>query len=226
MKILIIEDEKSVADNIKTGLEQHKFTVDVAYTGSKGYELIKDYDYDVIILDLMLPDTKGEDLCRKLRKEKLQSFILMLTAKKQIGNIVDGLNCGADDYITKPFEFSELIARIRALLRRSSKNKGNLLTASDLKMDLDKEQVFAGEKKINLTKKEFMVLEYLLRCKGQIISRNQILEHAWDRNVDIFTNIVDTHIKNLRKKLGNCSRILETVYGSGYRILDDEKVNK
>jgi len=226
MKILIIEDEKSVADNIKTGLEQHKFTVDVAYTGSKGYELIKDYEYDVIILDLMLPDMKGEDLCRKLRKEKLESFILMLTAKKQIGNIVDGLNCGADDYLTKPFEFSELIARIRALLRRSSKNKGNLLTASDLKMNLDKEQLFAGEKEIKLTKKEFMVLEYLLRCKGQIISRNQILEHAWDRNVDIFTNIVDTHIKNLRKKLGRCNRILETVYGSGYRILNDEQVNK
>jgi DNA-binding response OmpR family regulator len=226
MKILIIEDEKLVADNIKTGLEQHKFTVDVAYTGSKGYELIKDYEYDVIILDLMLPDIQGEYLCRKLRKEKVESFILMLTAKKQIGNIVDGLNCGADDYLTKPFEFSELIARIRALLRRSSKNKGNLLTASDLKINLDKEQVYAGGKEIKLTKKEFMVLEYLLRCKGQIISRNQILEHAWDRNVDIFTNIVDTHIKNLRKKLGRCSRILETVYGSGYRILDDEQVNK
>lgn len=226
MKILIIEDEKSVADNIKTGLEQHKFTVDVAYTGSKGYELIKDYDYDVIILDLMLPDMEGEYLCRKLRKEKVESFILMLTAKKQIGNIVDGLNCGADDYLTKPFEFSELIARIRALLRRSSKNKENMLTVSDIKMDLDKEQVFAGGKEINLTKKEFMILEYLLRCKGQLISRNQILEHAWDRNVDIFTNIVDTHIKNLRKKLGKYSRFLETVYGSGYRILDDEKVNK
>ena len=226
MKILIIEDEKLVADNIKTGLEQHKFTVDVAYTGSEGYELIEDYDYDIIILDLMLPDMEGEYLCRKLRKEKVESFILMLTAKKQIGNIVDGLNCGADDYLTKPFEFSELIARIRALLRRSSKNKENMLTVSDIKMDLDKEQVFAGEKKINLTKKEFMILEYLLRCKGQLISRNQILEHAWDRNVDIFTNIVDTHIKNLRKKLGKYSRILETVYGSGYRILDDEKVNK
>lgn len=226
MKILIIEDEKLVADNIKTGLEHHRFTVDVAYTGGDGCRLIDDYEYDVIILDLMLPDIKGEDLCRKLRKEKVQSFILMLTAKKQIGNIVDGLNCGADDYLTKPFEFSELIARIRALLRRSSENKENVLAASDLKMDLEKEQVSAGGKEIKLTKKEFMVLEYLLRCKGQLITRNQILEHAWDRNVDIFTNIVDTHIKNLRKKLGKYSRILETVYGSGYRILDDEKVNK
>ena len=126
----------------------------------------------------------------------------MLTAKKQLGNIIDGLNIGADDYITKPFEFTELLARIRALIRRSSKNKDNLLSYREIKLDLDKEQVFIGDKEIVLTKKEFMILEYLLRHKGQLISRNQLLEHAWDMNVDIFTNIVDTHIKNLRKKLG------------------------
>jgi DNA-binding response OmpR family regulator len=222
MKILIIEDEKSVADNLKMGLEQHKFNTDVAYSGQEGYRLIEDYSYDIIILDLMLPDMAGEDLCRKLRQEKVQSFILMLTAKKQIGNIVEGLNCGADDYLTKPFEFSELLARIRALLRRSSKNKDNMLGSFDLKLDLDREQVFAGSREIKLTKKEFMILEYLLRYKGQLVSRNQILEHAWDRNVDIFTNIVDTHIKNLRKKLGKSGRLIKTVYGSGYRVLDDE----
>jgi len=226
MKILVIEDEKSVADNIKIGLEQHKFIVDAVYTGSEGYKLIKDYDYDIIVLDLMLPDMAGEDLCRRLRKDKVESFILMLTAKKQIGNIINGLNCGADDYLTKPFEFSELLARIRALLRRSSKNKENVLGTFDLRMNLDKEQVFIEKKEIKLTKKEFMILEYLLRCKGQLVSRNQILEHAWDRNVDIFTNIVDTHIKNLRRKLGKYSRLLKTVYGSGYRILDDEKVSR
>lgn len=225
MKILVIEDEKSVADNLKLGLEQHKYMVDVAYTGEYGYHLVEDYNYDIIILDLMLPDTSGEDLCRKLRQEKVQSFILMLTAKKQIGNIVEGLNCGADDYLTKPFEFSELLARIRALLRRTSKNKENILNISNLKMDLDREQVFVGEKEIKLTKKEFMILEYLLRCEGQLVSRNQILEHAWDRNVDIFTNIVDTHIKNLRRKLGKSGRFIKTIYGSGYRILDDERIN-
>lgn len=225
MKILVIEDEKSVADNLKLGLEQHKYMVDVAYTGEYGYHLVEDYNYDIIILDLMLPDMAGEDLCRKLRQEKVQSFILMLTAKKQIGNIVEGLNCGADDYLTKPFEFSELLARIRALLRRTSKNKENILNISNLKMDLDREQVFVGEKEIKLTKKEFMILEYLLRCEGQLVSRNQILEHAWDRNVDIFTNIVDTHIKNLRRKLGKSGRFIKTIYGSGYRILDDERIN-
>jgi len=221
MKILIIEDEKSVADNIKLGLEQHRFTVDVAYSGQEGYGLIGDYDYDIIILDLMLPDMAGEDLCRKIRQEKINNYILMLTAKKQIENIVNGLNCGADDYLKKPFEFSELLARIRALLRRSSRNKENIMGTFDLKIDLGREQVFTGGREAKLTKKEYMILEYLLRHKGQLVSRNQILEHAWDRNVDIFTNIVDTHIKNLRRKLGKSGRLIETVYGSGYRIMDD-----
>jgi len=221
MKILIIEDEKQIADNLKEGLEQHRFSVDVAYTGKEGYKLINDFNYDVIILDLMLPDMQGEELCRKLRQEKNETSIIMLTAKKQLGNIIDGLNWGADDYITKPFEFLELLARIRALMRRSSKNKENLFSYREIKLDLDKEQVFVGDKEICLTKKEFMILEYLLRHKSQLISRNQLLEHAWDRNVDIFTNIVDTHIKNLRKKLGKYGNYIITIYGSGYRIPDE-----
>jgi DNA-binding response OmpR family regulator len=224
MKILIVEDEKIVADNIKMGLEQHKFTVDVAYNGQEGLELVRNYDYDIIILDLMLPDIPGEQLCVRIRKEKIDSFILMLTAKKQIVNIVEGLNCGADDYLTKPFEFTELLARLRALLRRKSKDKENMLTAFEIKIDVDGEKVFTGEKEVKLTKKEFMILEYLLRHKGQVISRNQVLEHAWDRNVDIFTNIVDTHIKNIRKKLGKQGRYIETIYGSGYRVQDDSDV--
>ncbi|MBU2563114.1 MAG: response regulator transcription factor [Actinobacteria bacterium] len=222
MKLLIIEDEKQVADNLKEGLEQHRFSVDVAYNGEEGYYLTQEYDYDIIILDLMLPDIDGEDLCRKLRNDKNQSFILMLTAKKQLNNIIKGLDCGADDYLTKPFEFSELLARIKALLRRSSKQKNNILQTFDISMDIEKEKVSIGGREVQLTKKEYMILEYLLRNKGQLISRNQILEHAWDRNVDIFTNIVDTHIKNLRKKLGKSGRLIKTVYGSGYRVLDDE----
>ncbi len=222
MKILIIEDEKSVADNLKLGLEQHRFIADVAYNGNEGYSLIKEFDYDIVILDLMLPDVSGEELCRRIRKEKVKSFVLMLTAKKQIENIVEGLNCGADDYLTKPFEFSELIARLKALLRRTSKNKDNIIKSFDIKVDIERGQAFAGSKEVMLTKKEFMILEYLLRFKGQLLTRNQILEHAWDRNVDIFTNIVDTHIKNLRKKLGKSGKIIKTLYGSGYRIEDDE----
>ena len=218
MKLLIIEDEKQVADNLKEGLEQHNYTVDIAYNGKEGQQLALEYEYDIIILDLMLPDIDGEDLCRKLRDEGNKSFILMLTAKKQLDNIITGLDCGADDYLTKPFEFSELLARIRALLRRSSEHKSNILSVSDITLDTEKEEVMAGCREVLLTRKEYMILEYLLRNKGQLISRNQLLEHAWDRNVDIFTNVVDTHIKNLRKKLGKSGSIIKTIYGSGYRI--------
>jgi DNA-binding response OmpR family regulator len=222
MKILIIEDEKAVADNLKAGLKQHRFIAEVTYSGQEGYDMIKNYDYDIIILDLMLPDMRGEDLCRKIRKERVNSFIIMLTAKKQVENIVEGLNCGADDYLTKPFEFSELLARLRALLRRTSGDKENILEISDVKVYMNREQVFKGNSEIKLTKKEFMILEYLLRHRGQLMSRNQILEHAWDRNVDIFTNIIDTHIKNIRRKLGKSGMLIETVYGSGYRMVDDD----
>ena len=222
MKILVIEDERQVADDLKEGLEQHRFSVDVAYNGEEGYYLTQEYDYDIIILDLMLPDMDGEDLCKRLRDEGNQSFILMLTAKKQLENIVGGLDLGADDYLTKPFEFSELLARIRALLRRSSKDKRNILTVLDIEIDAEKEKVSVHDREVQLTKKEYMILEYLLRNKGLIISRNQLLEHAWDRNVNIFTNVVDTHIKNLRKKLGKSGDVFKTIYGSGYRILDEE----
>lgn len=222
MKILIIEDEKQVADNLKEGLEQHRLSVDVAYIGKDGYNLSQEYDYDIIILDLMLPDMDGEDLCRRLRDDGNKSFIIMLTAKKQLDNIVNGLDCGADDYLTKPFELSELLARIRALLRRTSKHKQNILKAADITLDIEKEKVKVRGDEVQLTKKEYMILEYLLRNRGQLIGRNQLLEHAWDRNVDIFTNVVDTHIKNLRKKLGKSGNIIKTIYGSGYRVPDDE----
>jgi len=218
MKLLIIEDEKQVADNLKEGLEQYNYTTDIAYGGREGQHLAREYEYDIIILDLMLPDIDGEDLCRKLRDEGNKSFILMLTAKKQLDDIITGLDCGADDYLTKPFELSELLARIRALLRRSLKHKSNILSVSGIILDTGKEEVSVSNREVQLTKKEYMILEYLLRNKGQLISRNQLLEHAWDRNVDIFTNVVDTHIKNLRKKLGKSGNIIKTIYGSGYRI--------
>ena len=222
MKILIIEDEKLIADSLKKGLEYHKFSVDVAYNGKDGYFLTQQFEYDVIILDLMLPDIQGEEICKMLRKDNNNAYILMLTAKKQVNDIVNGLNYGADDYLTKPFEFSVLLARIRALLRRNSKHKENILCASDIKLYIDKEKVTVGLGEIKLTKKEFMILEYLLRNKGQVLSRNQILEHVWDRNVDIFTNIVDTHIKNLRNKLGKSGTLIESIYGSGYRIEENK----
>ena len=223
MKILIIEDEKSLADGLKKGLQYHNFCVDVTYSGEDGYLLTQQFEYDIILLDLILPDIKGEEICKKIRREKNNTYILMLTAKKETDDIVNGLNCGADDYLTKPFKFSELLARIRALIRRNSKNKENILHSFNIKLYLDGERVEVGSKDVRLTKKEFMILEYLLREKGSVLSRNQILEHAWDRNVNTFTNVVDTHIKNLRKKLGRSGFKVETVFGSGYRIKDDDK---
>ena len=218
MKILVIEDEKLIADILKKGLEYHKFSVDVAYNGIDGYSLTQQFEYDVVLLDLMLPDISGEEVCRKIRQDKNNVFILMLTAKKQSENIVSGLNYGADDYLTKPFEFSVLLARIRALLRRASDKKENILEILNIRLFIDQEKVEVDSKEIELTKKEYMILEYLMRNRGQLLSRNQILEHAWDRNVDIFSNIVNTHIKNLRKKIGENGDVIETVYGSGYRI--------
>jgi len=220
MKILVIEDEKLIADILKKGLEYHKFSVDVSYSGNDGYLLTQQFEYDVVILDLMLPDISGEEVCRKIRQDKNNVFILMLTAKKQSEDIVSGLNYGADDYLTKPFEFSVLLARIWALLRRTSEKKENILEILNIRLFIDQEKVEIDSKEIELTKKEYMILEYLMRNKGQLLSRNQILEHAWDRNADIFSNIVNTHIKNLRKKIGKNGNIIETVYGSGYRIND------
>ncbi|MEI7615216.1 MAG: response regulator transcription factor [Actinomycetota bacterium] len=218
MKILVIEDEKLIADILKKGLEYHKFSVDIAYCGNDGYLLTQQFEYDVVILDLMLPDISGEEVCRKIRQDKNNVYILMLTAKKMPEDIVNGLNYGADDFLTKPFEFSVLLARIRALLRRTSEQKENILEILNIRLFIDQEKVEVDSKEIELTKKEYMILEYLMRNKNQLLSRNQILEHAWDRNADIFSNIVNTHIKNLRKKIGKNGNIIETVYGSGYRI--------
>ena len=218
MKILVIEDEKLIADILKKGLEYHKFSVDIAYCGNDGYLLTQQFEYDLVILDLMLPDISGEEVCKKIRQDKNNVFILMLTAKKLPEDIVNGLNFGADDFLTKPFEFSVLLARIRALLRRTSEQKENILEILNIRLFIDQEKVEVDSKEIELTKKEYMILEYLMRNKNQLLSRNQILEHAWDRNADIFSNIVNTHIKNLRKKIGKNGNIIETVYGSGYRI--------
>lgn len=222
MRILVIEDEKLIANAIKKGLENNNFAVDVAFDGKEGLSLARDNEYDLVILDLMLPAINGEDICKILRKEGNNTYILMLTAKDSLINKINGLSIGADDYLTKPFEFDELVARAKAILRRKGPIKNNILKISDITLDLDRYFAKRGEKELKLTRTEFMLLEYFIRNKNIILTRNQILEHVWDMNVDMFTNVVDAHIKNLRKKLGWSKEdsLIKTLYGVGYKLIE------
>lgn len=222
MRILVIEDERLIANAIKKGLENNNFAVDVAFDGEEGLSLVRDNEYDLVILDLMLPIISGEDICKILRKEGNNTYVLMLTAKDSLINKINGLSIGADDYLTKPFEFDELVARAKAILRRKGPIKGNILKISDIILDLDRYIVKRGGKELKLTRTEFMLLEYFIRNKNIVLTRNQILEHVWDMNVDMFTNVVDAHIKNLRKKLGWSKEdsLIKTLYGVGYKLIE------
>ncbi len=185
MRILVVEDEHRIANTIKKGLEQERYAVDVAYSGSDGFDLASSEDYDCIILDLMLPEMDGMTICRELRKNKIHTPIIMLTAKGQIHDKVQGLDCGADDYLTKPFSFEELLARIRALTRRPRIALASTITIGDLFLDPISFQVRYGEKEIKLTSKEFSLLEYLMRNSNKILTKDQIIGHVWDYNADI-----------------------------------------
>jgi len=222
MRILIIEDEHRIAQSIKKGLEQEMFAADIAYTGTDGYDLASVEDYDLIILDIMLPGMDGLEVCEKLRKEKIHSPILMLTAKSQIQDKVAGLDLGADDYLTKPFSFEELLARIRALTRRPKKTVGTKLIVDDLCLEPQRFDVIREGKKISLSNKEFALLEYLMRNAGTILSKDQIISHVWNYDADILPNTVEVYIRNLRKKIDlpfkNKKPLLQTVRGFGYRI--------
>ena len=222
MRILIIEDEHRIAQSIKKGLEQEMFAADIAYTGTDGYDLASVEDYDLIILDIMLPGMDGLEVCEKLRKEKIHSPILMLTAKSQIQDKVAGLDLGADDYLTKPFSFEELLARIRALTRRPKKTVGTKLIVDDLCLEPQRFDVIREGKKISLSNKEFALLEYLMRNAGTILSKDQIISHVWNYDADILPNTVEVYIRNLRKKIDlpfkNKKPLIHTVRGFGYRI--------
>ena len=222
MRILIIEDEHRIAQSIKKGLEQEMFAADIAYTGTDGYDLASVEDYDLIILDIMLPGMDGLEVCEKLRKEKIHSPILMLTAKSQIQDKVAGLDLGADDYLTKPFSFEELLARIRALTRRPKKTVGTKLIVDDLCLEPQRFDVIREGKNISLSNKEFALLEYLMRNAGTILSKDQIISHVWNYDADILPNTVEVYIRNLRKKIDlpfkNKKPLLQTVRGFGYRI--------
>jgi len=228
MRILIIEDEHKIANSLKKGLEQENFAVDVAYDGIEGYDLAVTEDYRTIILDLMLPGMDGNTICKKLRAEKIHTPILMLTAKGELQDKVTGLNQGADDYLTKPFAFEELLARVRALTRRPKNNLPVILTYADLSLDTQTFEVKRQNKKINLSKKEFGLLEYLLRHKEIILSKDQIISHLWDYEADVLPNTVEVYIGYLRNKIDRPFKhqkpLIQTVRGFGYKISNELQI--
>ena len=222
MRILIVEDEHRIANSIKKGLEQEHFAVDVAYSGSDGWDLAEGEEYDLIILDLMLPGMDGLEICRKLRRAGINTPVLMLTAKGQVQDRVTGLDTGADDYVTKPFAFEELLARMRALTRRPKVTLDPVLTTDDLSLDTKSYEVKRGIHLIKLTAKEFSLLEYLLRNSGNILAKEQIISHVWNYDADILPNTVEVNIRNLRNKIDRPFKgkkaLIATVRGFGYKV--------
>lgn len=222
MRILVVEDEHKIANSIKKGLEQEAYAVDVAYNGTDGYDLAATEDYDAIILDLLLPGMDGVTICKKLRADKMHTPILMLTAKGQLSDKVEGLNAGADDYLVKPFAFEELLARLRALTRRPKNNLGSVLSYVDLTLNTQTYEVKRGSQVIALSKKEFALLEYLLRHPEIVITKEQLISHVWDYEADILPNTVEVYIKYLRNKVDqpfkNKPALIQTVRGFGYKL--------
>ena len=221
MRILIVEDEKVLAETLKKGLEKAGYVVDYLTDGEVAERRIALYhkEYDLVILDWMLPSKDGLQICKDIRGLKIKIPILMLTAKVETGDKISALNCGADDYLTKPFSFEELEARIRALLRRPVQTVNTVLEVKGMKLDALRRAVSVDDREVKLTAKEFSLLEYLMRNAGMVVSRDQILDHLWGFDFDSFTNVVDVHMKNLRTKLeGRGYSAIETVRGVGYRI--------
>lgn len=226
--ILLVEDEKKLADTIQAGLGEHDYEVTIAYNGLDGKKMFLDNAYDLIILDINLPFINGYELCKLIRETDERVPIILLTAMNFTDNKIEGFELGADDYITKPFEFRELIARIKALLRRSDlrvdAEEEKLLQIADLEMNLDNKEVRRGEKKIMLTAKEFQLLEYLLRNKEKVVSRADIAKNVWEIDFDTQTNVIDVYVNFLRKKLDKDfePKLIHTQVGMGYILKVDE----
>ena len=220
MRVLLIEDDVTIARLLKEGLEDESYAVDVANDGSEGYRTAVADDYDVIILDIMLPGMNGYEVCRALRNDGNKTPILMLTARDTERDIVEGLDTGADDYLAKPFSFDVLLARIRALLRRPNEKLEEILQVGDLKLDPSSKKVTRASQEINLTAKEYGVLEYLMRNKGKVLSKEQIISHVWDFDADVLPNNVELFIMFLRQKIDNPfkSKLIHTVSGFGYKL--------
>lgn len=222
MRILIVEDEKGIANFLKEGLEEEYFAVDVAYDGTSGLEMALTNEYDLLLVDWMLPGISGIEVVRQVRKEKPRVPIIFLTARDTVQDVVFGLEVGANDYIRKPFEFEELLARIRVQLR-TKEGETSVLTLGDLELNLNTHQVFRNGEEVNLTPREFALLEFLIRNKGKVCTRTRIIEHVWDIHFDSDTSIIDVYINALRKKLnaGGKKNLIHTVRGIGYIAKED-----
>lgn len=222
MRILIVEDEHRIAHALQKGLEQERYAVDVSYTGTEGYDLAFSEDYDLIILDIMIPEMNGIEVCSKLRQKKIHTPILLLTAKGRIEDKVKGLDAGADDYLTKPFSFEELLARVRALVRRKGTEVQSTLALDDLTMNKQKFEVKRGDVTLQLTNKEYSLLEFLMSKKGIIVTKDQIIQHVWNFDSDILPNTVEVYIKKLRDKVDesfpNKKQLIKTVRGVRLQI--------
>ncbi|WP_436761915.1 response regulator transcription factor [Streptosporangium sp. V21-05] len=217
MRVLIAEDERVLADIVATGLRRETMAVDVVYDGDAALERAAVNDYDVIVLDRDLPVLHGDEVCRRLVAGRVPARIIMLTAAGDLGSKVEGLSIGADDYLTKPFDFPELVARLRALARRSSRSVPPVLSRAGITLDPGRREVFRDGRYVALSPKEFAVLEILMRADGGLVSAEDLLEKAWDENISYFTNSVRVTVMTLRKKLG-APPVVETVTGSGYRL--------
>jgi len=223
MRILLVEDNLRLSQTIAKGLREQSFAVDVAFDGENALYEAEINDYDLIVLDVMIPAPDGFEVCRRLRERKIQTPILMLTARDATEDKITGLDTGADDYLTKPFEFGELLARIRAILRRrTGAIVQSKIEVSDLVIDTNSQRVWRGGLEISLTTKEYTLLEFMAREKGRVLGRAEIAEHCWDENFDAFSNTIDVYIKRLRAKIDNgfALKLIHTRRGAGY-ILDD-----
>lgn len=220
MRILVVEDEARLADLLQRGLNEEGHAVDVATDGEDALDWIDAGDYDAIVLDIMLPGIDGLDVCRSLRRQRVRAPILLLTARDSIADRVTGLDAGADDYLVKPFAFTELTARLRALARRPPETHDPVLTAGDLRLDPAERRVWRGGEEIPLPNKEFRILEYLMRHPNRVLTRPMIAEHVWDYDFPNATNVIDVHMRLLRRQLRDPypGGLIETVRGAGYRI--------
>ncbi len=220
MRILVVEDDPEIGQFLKHNLEAHAFSVDWEMDGARGSYLARTNDYDLVILDFGLPNKDGGVICAELRASKKHAPIIMLTVQSAIDTKIQLLNAGADDYLTKPFSFGELLARVQAILRRPRDVKNEIFEMDDLVLDVQKQSVARGGNAIYLTRKEFQLLEYLMRNAGNVVSRGQILEHVWDAEADPFSNTIETHILNLRRKIDRPSgtKLIYTVPGRGYKM--------